>query len=351
MRRRARIDLGQQTTDKEEKRLDRKRLRWSQVNKNSDPTENPFIEAIRPGLKNYGDPNETIDDLQNRLNNFEFGNFPGYFNYRNKSTKDSDDVSDERLGHLKEDWFKNKIVLDIGCNRGHITYAISRQFSPKFIVGIDIDAKIISMANKDLHLHLEDGLIKPSNDLRLKEISQYCLTDNQNPEVEQNPSSQSSCDQYPILNYVNSGPIASSKLVEGCQFPNNLIFVEHNYVPSNDELVSRQKSHFDTIICLSVTKWIHLNYCDDGLRRFFKRVYNHLKPDGLFILEAQPIDNYSRRKRTSDRLKANFYSIKFKPEDFDSYLLNDVGFRQIIYESKTEHECKGFKRPIKVFQK
>lgn len=517
MRRRARIDLGQQTgSQKEEQILARKRQRWAARNRDRPEDENPFLRAIKPDQSHYGSADETKEELTRRLNNLEFGNFPGYFNYRNKAAAEAwtesikhhrpppsprsianrrkaannaaaaaaaaaakesqlsnssqvsqagdssaqaarpaavsccspdlsvspdplgggDDgdesahqadslsieqpleagLSDERLAFLKREWFEGKTVLDIGCNRGHITYAIGRLFAPKLILGIDIDLKMIKMANRDLHLHLA-GLVSEAQEFRLSRAARLRLEGGSTGYREHR-------NQFPFSNYVSHGPLALA-LGSGCledgarelrgsrediqqsrdlttpcyainlpsfgdivqdnddedddgfeqengrsyddsdldlddelelsakyRFPNNILFVEHNYVLANDELVEKQEAQFDTIVCLSVTKWIHLNYCDDGLKRFFKRAYKHLKPGGLFILEAQPFDNYGRRKRLSDRLRANYYSIKFKPDQFDAYLLGEqVGFRQIIQASVTEHQCAGFKRPLKVFLK
>lgn len=395
MRRRPRIDLGQETSSKEETNLNRKRQRWSDRNKER-PNENPFLKAISPDQDLFGEPDERAEELRKRLSNLEFGNFPGYFNYRKKSAPDNkngqpngnkdknssdqantsdqtnnvkDDnhgsqkdsascsldagLSDERISSLKREWFARKSVLDIGCNRGHITYAIARLFSPKFIVGIDIDVKMINMANRDLHLHIEDCIIKNSIELRQQQAAKLKLrvADDDNKSYVEVPN------QFPLANYIDYGPLIVEQQKEdggdeSKAFPNNIVFVEHNYVLSRDDLLYNQKPHFDTIVCLSVTKWIHLNYRDEGLKRFFKRVYRHLNPNGLFIIEAQPFDNYGRRKRLSDRLKANYYSIKFKPDMFDAYLLSEeVGFRQIIQETTTEHECIGFKRPLKVFLK
>lgn len=383
MRRRTRVDLGQQTSAKEDTNLDRKRKRWAERNKDKDPGENPFLVTIKPDQENFGEEDERGEELRKRLSNLEFGNFPGYFNYRNKASivekkdagiKSSDDISnhsaeeqhhdsdipqpldsgmsDERLKFFKSEWFKNKEVLDIGCNRGHITYAIARMFEPKSIIGIDIDGKMINMANKDLHLHLEDGIISMARKDRLKQATRQRLSGDNN-EIEE-------LHYAPLSSYILDGPLSLDAIKSESaddearpnKFPNNIIFAEHNYVLSRDELVEKQKPYFDVIVCLSVTKWIHLNYCDAGLKRFFKRIYAHLRQGGLLILESQPFDNYGRRKRLSDRLRANFYSIQFKPEQFDEYLLSEeVGFKSIVHQSITDHKCAGFKRPLKVFQK
>jgi len=47
----------------------------------------------------------------------------------------------------------------------------------------------------------------------------------------------------------------------------------------------------------SVTKWVHLNWGDDGIRKLFAKVYAMLKPGGQFILEPQAYSSYCRRSR------------------------------------------------------
>jgi len=48
---------------------------------------------------------------------------------------------------------------------------------------------------------------------------------------------------------------------------------------------------------LSVTKWIHLNDGDAGIRAFFRRVNEVLRPGGSFVLEIQPSDSYHKARR------------------------------------------------------
>lgn len=55
-------------------------------------------------------------------------------------------------------------------------------------------------------------------------------------------------------------------------------------------------SQYDTILCLKVTKWVHLTFGDEGIRRLFQKIYDLLKFDGIFILQAQDWPSYKRKK-------------------------------------------------------
>lgn len=59
-----------------------------------------------------------------------------------------------------------------------------------------------------------------------------------------------------------------------------------NYVPKDEVSVFHDAGKYDLILCLSVTKWIHLNYGDQGLRLTFRKIFSQLRPGGKFILEV-----------------------------------------------------------------
>ena len=87
---------------------------------------------------------------------------------------------------------------------------------------------------------------------------------------------------------------------------------------------------FDVILAFSLTKWVHLNFGDDGLKRLFKRVYRNLRPGGRFILETQRYDSYRKHRRVHVEMEANYARMRFFPESFHDYLLSEeVGFKHV----------------------
>ena len=59
------------------------------------------------------------------------------------------------------------------------------------------------------------------------------------------------------------------------------------------------------IIRFSLSKWIHLNSGDEGLKQFFHRVLSVLNPGGFFVLEPQPWDSYAKARRM-DQVSCQF---------------------------------------------
>ena len=202
---------------------------------------------------------------RNKNEKFQYGNYNRYYGYRNALDYDP------RIKLFSTELFHNKEVLDIGCNVGHVTIAIARDYSPKKIVGIDIDPTLINAANKNIRHYITETIAKQ----------------------ELFPSSM------PIL----YGPILAmpDQSESSTLFPNNIAFVSVNYVPESDECVENQEPKYDCVLCLSVTKWIHLNWGDVGVKRLFKRIFLHLKPGGHLILEPQHWSSYYKKSKMTVR--------------------------------------------------
>ena len=60
----------------------------------------------------------------------------------------------EVFSRSNDEWFRGKEVLDIGCNAGQLTAAIAARFGCARVVGIDIDANLVSKARQLVFLTL-----------------------------------------------------------------------------------------------------------------------------------------------------------------------------------------------------
>ncbi|TMS13740.1 7SK snRNA methylphosphate capping enzyme [Larimichthys crocea] len=85
-------------------------------------------------------------------------------------------------------------------------------------------------------------------------------------------SDQSISCSFPVSLKISRGPIAAPPLTETSttrpgEFPSNVSFIKANYVLDNDTLLLTQRAEYDVVLCLSVTKWVHLNWGDSGLKR------------------------------------------------------------------------------------
>uniref|UniRef100_A0A3Q2XAB9 RNA methyltransferase n=1 Tax=Hippocampus comes TaxID=109280 RepID=A0A3Q2XAB9_HIPCM len=228
-----------------------------------------------PGGRQHQHPHNQARDQQKKK--FQYGNYNKYYGYRNPSANE-----DPRVHVFRPEWFEGKRVLDLGCNSGHLTLYIAKMLRPARILGLDIDNGLVHAARKNIRHYLseiQDGKIE-----KMERISR--------------------------------GPIAAPPLTESStakpgEFPANVSFIKANYVLQNDNLLVTQRPEYDVILCMSVTKWVHLNWGDSGLKRLFKRVYRHLHPGGLFILEPQPWQSYIKRKKLTVKAQSPFISSIF----------------------------------------
>lgn len=108
---------------------------------------------------------------------------------------------------------------------------------------------------------------------------------------------------------------------------------------------------FDVILCLSVTKWIHLAHGDWGVEELFRRCRSRLQPGGLFILEPQEWGAYRRKRLLTPAERQKIGGLTLRPDDFGDYLERCLGFERVVVTKPPETVVRGFRRPILVYRR
>ncbi|XP_042483077.1 probable RNA methyltransferase At5g51130 isoform X2 [Macadamia integrifolia] len=254
------------------------------------------------------DNNEKVNETQTKTKKRKrkaiaiFGNYRNYYGYRTRDLEE-----DPRLMLLKKEWFEGKDCLDIGCNQGLITISIAKKFFCQSICGIDIDSHLVESAYWNLR--------------RIAKMDKV------------------SC---------GSSKANRSKLSEEPKLFDVVSFRKENFVSSWHNC----SEAYDTILCLSVTKWVHLNWGDDGLITLFAKIWRLLRPGGILLLEAQNWKSYKSNYRVSEIATFNFHNILLPPSVFQDILLDKIGFRTVEnITASLPGGTGGFNRPIFVFCK
>lgn len=232
-----------------------------------------------------------------------FGNYANYYGYRN------DRVIDSRLSRLPKHLFDSKDILDVGCNSGQLTLDIALLYPIKSITALDIDPSLVRKAKQNLYA--SKSLVKNDNNT----LYYYPL---------------SCMKEHSTLNYSHSA--------------SNIHFRCSDFIqePLNPNL------KYDLILAMSITKWIHLEYSDPGIKLFFSKCYSALKAGGILVLEPQSWDTYKKKIKLDKRLQENYLTLKIMPEEFGG-ILEGLGFKEIHCE--IGKEVNAFKRPIFLFEK
>ncbi|GJP78004.1 hypothetical protein CLOP_g8337 [Closterium sp. NIES-67] len=107
----------------------------------------------------------------------------------------------------------------------------------------------------------------------------------------------------------------------------------------------------DTVLCLSVTKWVHLNWGDAGLIALFANLFHMLRPGGVLILEPQPWSSYKKKHGLTKESREHYSSIKIFPAHFRQLLLDKIGFQRVEELTAAVPTARGFDRPLFVYYK
>ncbi|KAJ1302145.1 hypothetical protein OPQ81_000973 [Rhizoctonia solani] len=264
-----------------------------------------------------------------------YGNYKGYY------TKRGNQCSDPRLKVLPPGLFKGKRVLDVGCNEGWVTCEIASQYEAQEVIGVDIDAELVSRAWR--HRREVWSLQFPRTTSRPTPFDK---------EKEEYPGYQENGTYFPECFPSLFGPVPIPS--QHSAFPNNVSFHQSDWA---NQGCTTDEPGYNVVVAFSVSKWIHVHGGDEGIKRFFSRVRDVLATcatdtlPGIFVLEAQPWSGYHSAMR-----KANLHrpteqrtleNLKLNPDDF-SCVLSELGFSRpqcagVVGEG-------GFKRPIHIYE-
>jgi len=223
---------------------------------------------------------------------FEHGNYDRYYGYRHASGARGE--PDPRLCRIEDafgpGFFASKEVLDIGCNTGFVSLALGQSFGARRVVGLDIDSSLIATA----------------------EEHRKTLTTQEREHFE-----------------FRAEDILTSRLRRP---------------------PSMKAERFDVIICFSMTKWIHFNHGDVGIRNLFRRCLKRLKPGGFLVLEPQDWKSYLKKRFLTSEIRETVRGIGLKPEDFGEFLLG-LGFKHLGKLDPPKDGPSCFKRTVYIYQR
>lgn len=271
-------------------------------------------------------------------------------NYRDYYRRRSDHLN--RVSLLCDHWFRRKVCLDVGCNKGLLCVELAARFEPTSILGIDSDPLLIDHA-KSLHKRL-------TYEANHKDPQDHDVDDN--AKLTKHPKANACAFQNLIfmprvlkkITEPRPSPRTSeemSPLVERQAFPGNVCFVRKDVFDLSSPSSRWNGGRYDTITCFSVTKWVHLNGGDEMLLALFHKLFALVRSGGLVIVEYQPWKSYENNKAINEDIRRVFKSILIRPSQFEEVLLRDVGFQLERRLGPSESEAKRFDRPILVLRK
>jgi 7SK snRNA methylphosphate capping enzyme len=223
------------------------------------------------------------------------GNYLAYQgSSRHSGTNPSSHILDSRLRVLPHHIFTNARVLDVGCNNGAITGHLIASFPIRHVTAVDVDPALVSKARSHasfIQSRRRDG-------------------------------KGSEAHYYPVSSVIAHG----HRRRDGGEEEEEASFRVEDWGSEEGEGQDGSLGEkYDVLLALSVVKWVHLTWLDEGLVRFFARVHDALEVGGYFVFAPQDWKSYGSAVRKNRALKGRLDELKVRPGEFGD-MLTGLGF-------------------------
>ena len=279
---------------------------------------------------------------------FRYGNYHRYYGYRV-----GESLEDHRIAHLEREWFHGKRCVDIGCNEGLVSLSIAVQFGSTTMLGIDIDTWLVKKAKEKLKRMRRAAAKQAARLVREEEEAAAEAAASREKEkdavaggtLRSHPATRVEATAGDDTSKEEKKPDVKTQLADSGPSLGGVTFRAGNFL---DEVFP--PGSVDAFLCLSVTKWIQLNWGDSGLKKMFRTIHDALSPGGVFIVEPQPWKSYKqafRKQKMPEETRAHMKGIELRPAFYAEHLRNEVGFSSVeAIRSADLHVADEFDRNL-----
>eukprot|EP00392_Amoebophrya_sp_AT5.2_P001609 g1611.t1 len=170
---------------------------------------------------------------------------------------------------------------------------------------------------------------------------------------------------FEVANFASDAGTFAFSRDQGLALVREEDFVENRSQEDDGQVVpaprKSKRQLFDVVFAFSVTKWVHFQYGDAGVRRFFDQIWSNLASGGFFVLEPQPWATYKKKRHITPEIRKNVAEIALFPEAFEETDEPGEGEDAIpgggakaAFELKhrlSGAEMPGFDRDVFIYQK
>lgn len=302
------------------------------------------VQTFDSNQKKRPKPNSTVSTPEASKKRPRNGNYQHYYVRRHERGGSGTDDRLPLIFRVLEGYPRTYLtVLDIGCNDGLLTMEVAKHGRCACMTGMDLDFSLIQRARKGIR----HAALARQEELNTEK-------DDRDPMVVSLRVVQG---RLPARVEVENGETETGgedEVEKAEVFPYNIMFRHENIAAEEQGRSSMEKDHYDIVLCLSVTKWVHVSDGDVGLRRLFSRIRDVLKPGGCLVLEPQLKPSYKlARQKGLARKEMNFSEeLKMHPEKFSDYLLSEEGgFERMEMLRDLREKGQAFNRPMMAFYK